>query len=93
MKRILLALAAAALFACHPLPPIPPGPSAAGNCQTACANLARLGCYEGQDATCTDVCTRAQDTGLTDLKPACLTAAATVEAARACGTISCTNPE
>jgi hypothetical protein len=56
----------------------------------ACANLARLGCYEGQDASCIVMVQKAQDEKITDLKPACLASASSVGEVVACGTVTCT---
>jgi hypothetical protein len=60
-----------------------------GDCQTACANLDRLGCPEGKDPLCASTCVKVQSQGLTDVHPECLAAAASPEAARACGTVTC----
>lgn len=58
-------------------------------CNLACTNMAKLGCPEGVNANCVDVCNHAQASGLTNLKPDCLASAATVAAAKACGTVTC----
>jgi hypothetical protein len=58
-------------------------------CQAACLNLKALGCLSSDVPTCTDVCRRVQDAGLTDLKPACLAAATSKAGARGCGSVRC----
>ena len=64
-------------------------PIVAGDCTAACANLKILGCAEGIDPDCARVCEKARATDLTDLHLDCLTAAASKEAARSCGTFKC----
>jgi hypothetical protein len=74
---------------CATNPPTPDpviGPDAYG---AACANLAAIGCPEGQRENCVSVMQRAQEARLTDLRPTCLAAAANAAAARACGTVRC----
>lgn len=83
----------------QPLPPVPPGPlpatadagaDAPGSiAEAACANLARLQCPEGLRLDCVVVLQKAITTRIADLKPECLSTAATIEAVRACGTVSC----
>ena len=63
-------------------------------CASACANLLRHTCPEGQHRPCEDscyiVCKRAEGTrGRLDFKPRCVTAAADKAAIRACGTYRC----
>ena len=51
----------------------------------ACSRLADLGCPEGRDATlCRDTMRHAQESGLTDLAPACVASAGTVATLRQC---------
>ena len=63
-------------------------------CAAACSNMVRLTCTSarqrpGEDS-CYVVCKRAEGTGgRIDLKPACLAAAKTKAAIRACGTYRC----
>jgi hypothetical protein len=84
----------------QPLPPVPPGPPPATDAatdvpvpgsvaETACASLARLQCPEGLRLDCVTVVQKAIDTHITDLKLGCLIGAQTVEAVRACGSVSC----
>ena len=68
---------------------VAPVPVSTAGCAEACANLARLKCPEGLDVSCTASCLSAQAARLTDLKPACLASADSIEAARACGTVTC----
>lgn len=56
-------------------------------CYAACVNLAVLGCSEGLTPTCATTCVAAQ--GITNLKTACLAAAKSASAARACGSVRC----
>lgn len=61
-------------------------------CVAACANLRRLGCPEGEERDaggCGAVCGHAAASRSFDLKPDCLAKAATVDEARACGTVLC----
>lgn len=65
-------------------------PSDPTGCIAGCAQLANLGCPEGNDVQCVRVCTNAQTAhwGL-DLKPTCWSSATTAAAVRACGTVAC----
>lgn len=58
-------------------------------CNLACTNMAKLGCAEGTDPHCVDVCDHAQSSGLTNLKPDCLAQAVDLAALKACGTVTC----
>jgi hypothetical protein len=62
-------------------------------CASACSTLRRVGCEDGfsrpGEDTCYIVCKRAQLSGVMDFKPACVTAATSKEAVRACGTYRC----
>jgi hypothetical protein len=49
-----------------------------------CANLRALGCAEG-NATCERTCDHVLDAAIVDLRPACVTAAKSKAAVRACG--------
>ena len=99
-----LLFAAAAVLASGPGCTTPsPGPDAAppfdgsipvdagvvdGLCADACARLRVLGCQEGAPA-CEGTCTHVRATGLTELHPECLAAAATKADARRCGSVTC----
>lgn len=77
-----------------PEPPVDASPTFEASphftaCGIACANLRLLGCSEGEQDNCEPVCIHAQEAGLTDLKPDCLSAARTKDAARACKTVKC----
>ena len=72
-----------------PQPPAPVGDAGGTLCSVACANLAGLDCPEGRAPNCTTTCEHAQDTRLTDLRPACLALAHTKAEARACGSVRC----
>lgn len=62
-------------------------------CASACANLRRLGCPEGETAdggkSCVDLCDQLQASGKFDMKPACVAAAQTREELAACKTARC----
>jgi len=62
-------------------------------CGEACVQLAKLGCPEATpkqgEESCYVVCARAEETKRFSLKPACIAKAATVDEARACGTVRC----
>ena len=58
----------------------------------ACANLARLGCPEGKAAACVATMGHAQAANITPVNPACLAAASSPAAARACGFVACATP-
>jgi hypothetical protein len=70
-------------------------PSPAGNQDLptegaqVCCHLAAIGCSDGQAANCAVTFDNVQSEGLTDLKPACLLAATSVDQARDCGTVLC----
>jgi len=83
--------AIAALVALEACPPAPVTIPDSGDTSPAgvCAHLAALTCAEGQAPNCAAVFAHAQDSGLTDLKPACLASATTKEAARKCGSVQC----
>lgn len=66
-------------------PPLALGPVGAAACAPACANLARLGCPEGQNATCEATCQHMQT--IADMAPGCLADAGSVDAALACGSL------
>jgi hypothetical protein len=78
----------------QPLPPVPPGPGPADAApstiaEATCTNLARLQCPEGLRPDCAAVVQKAIDTRITDLKLGCLAEAQTVDAVRACGSVTC----
>lgn len=77
-----------AFCGCATITPVPPAPPPEIYA-TACANLAKLGCPEGVDEACAATMQKAQEARLVDLKPACLAGAASVEAARSCGSVTC----
>jgi len=54
--------------------------------QAACDQLATIGCPEGAMPNCAAVLQSAQEAHLTNLRPTCLAAAQSQDAARACGT-------
>jgi|GEM_PF-2371693 hypothetical protein len=93
MRRVLyfalglsLAVLACSLVSCSHTQPAPNVQS----CPAACANLNRLGCPEASSVdACTTMCTKTQDAGITDLKPAQLAAAQTVADVQAVGTVAC----
>lgn len=62
-------------------------------CGNACAQLAQLGCPEANPnpggESCYTICAKAETSRKFTLKPACLAAAKTVPAVRACGTVRC----
>lgn len=58
-------------------------------CQPACEAMKKLGCPEGQAASCVDTCKQTQGTGKFDLKPACIASAKTRDELAVCGTVRC----
>lgn len=62
-------------------------------CGNACAQLAQLGCPEANPNPggegCYTVCAKAEASRKFTLKPGCLSAAKTIAAVRACGTVRC----
>jgi hypothetical protein len=58
-------------------------------CETACAQLATLGCTEGKAADCVATCTQLVNSHLTPFDPACCYNAKTVAAERKCPRITC----
>jgi hypothetical protein len=89
MKSVIIA-AVVLLIDCRTTTPTPI-PVDAGTITAACANLAKLGCPEG-GTSCVATIQHASSAGVTDLKPACLAAATSQDAARACGTVTCAVP-
>ncbi len=91
--KLFVAVLVSTLAAECPTPPTPhpTGDAApdAGSCLTACSTLRGLGCKEGLADNCVATCDHAQADKLVDLKPTCLTRAATKAEARACGSVSC----
>ena len=83
MKSLAIVASLSLIWCSSPGPAPAPAPSGAFTCATACANLRKQGCDEGQPtdagATCEDVCTNAGD-----LPVACITRAATCDAAENC---------
>jgi hypothetical protein len=62
-------------------------------CAQACARMNSLSCPEANPRdsgdTCEQVCDHTIDSGLFDMKPACLAAAQTLDDLHACGTVVC----
>lgn len=78
----MVAVAISALAACPPPAPTPPGDD---DYARACATLAALACPEAEDRpTCVSKMRDVQAARLTDLAPACVAAAHSVEDVRAC---------
>jgi len=92
MKRFLFALAIAfSGCAATCATGIQPGPSPIPTAATACDNLAHIGCSDGTAPNCVVVLQQVIDGRMTQ-KPinlGCLTGAADVAAAVACGGVSC----
>lgn len=86
MKNTLLAALCA--LSCTVTPPVPPPPPGTPTCATACARMQTLQCPEGGNtpagASCLNVCWDAESNGL-KLPVACLTEAASCDAAERCG--------
>lgn len=90
MRRALFALV---LLACHVPAPVdaPSGydGSDGGSCQAACASLSGAGCPEGlpteAGTSCESFCDQAMDAGFVRLPLACVSAASSKDAIRACG--------
>lgn len=64
-----------------------------GTCESACTNLRKLGCPEGQPSkrgtSCEGICERMLKTKLSDPHVTCVTAATDYESVRACGSVEC----
>jgi nitrous oxide reductase accessory protein NosL len=96
MRTLFVALLVAA---CGPVPvdPLSPPPSPThiedveSACSSACVNLRRVGCPEGQGAISGETCERrcAIASELRSMPLACWAKAADVVAARSCGSIRC----
>lgn len=103
MKLLAFAALALAVQACPPSPSppspdasdaAPPPPAPLGDASTAtsaqaCANLARLGCTEGQASNCAATLDHVAATKLTKIDVPCLTAATSKAAAARCGSVAC----
>lgn len=88
MRKLLLSLAM--FVACGTVPPTPgPGPAPAASYADACANLAALGCQEGNLANCASRLQALDADHLTYVDVACLAGAKSPAAARSCGTVRC----
>jgi hypothetical protein len=101
-------LGARLVAACHPSPPAPLPPDASDAApprsldasrgdasvlaESACSNLAALGCEEGRAPNCATVIDRALAARLTDPHAACLAIALSRAGARACGSVACPEP-
>lgn len=95
MRSLILAALVAATCTPSPVPPAPV-PSVAGAagaapvtpCERACARLVALSCPEAQPtpagASCAAVCGNVEDSGVASLRPTCVEAATSCDAARAC---------
>ncbi len=70
-------------------PQPPPPPPVQDACSAFCAILTQLGCSEGAQANCASTCRHVIDSGLTDLKISCVSAAKTVAQVKACGSVKC----
>jgi hypothetical protein len=90
LKRFLGALLLACVGCVTPGPtPTPtPGPDPT-DYSMVCQHLADLGCPEGKAPECAVAFARIQEGKMSDLAPACLMAATTPVAARACGSVLC----
>jgi hypothetical protein len=62
----------------------PPKPDAYG-CLDGCNQLAKLGCPEGLDPHCQDVCLKAERFGTFAIKPTCWKSSTNVSSAQKCG--------
>jgi|SRR5579859_1186449 len=103
MQSSYVVLVFAAIAACPPRPPSPPpepdvvavdaavrSDGADDAYVRACTNLHALGCSEGDhEDLCMVTLRLADQTQRTDLRVDCLVAAASKDAARACGTVAC----
>jgi len=69
--------------------PPPPASDASAPSVALCAHLAALGCQEGIAANCATVVDHVQAERLADLHVACLMAAQTKAASRACRSVAC----
>lgn len=69
--------------------PPPPASDASAPSVALCAHLAALGCQEGIAANCAVTVDHVQAERITDLRVACLLAAQTKAAARACRSVEC----
>jgi len=75
---------------CGTTPTPTPTQTDAGSVYTAaCAHLAALGCQDGQAENCAVVLEQMVVGRLTTVSVSCLTGAANISAARACGGVSC----
>jgi hypothetical protein len=86
MRRLLIL--AALLCGCpQPLPPTPtPLPA---TYESACANLAAMGCADGKATTCAATLQRMVEGRITRVDVACLATARDFPSARACGGVKC----
>jgi hypothetical protein len=73
-------------------PPVPTAQRGTASCSSACSNLERLGCPEARPTTraltCVTICERAS--AIQDMRLACVSAAPSFTALRACETVRCT---
>jgi len=77
--------------------PVPPDADASvfdggDMCAAMCTTLVNLGCPEGHPingASCVDVCLHTEQTGVFELKPACVATAHDIDGVKACGTVRC----
>lgn len=90
MKRAAFALLVS-LVGCVTTGPTPtptPGPGVT-DYSLVCQHLSDLGCAEGKAPECAVAFSRIHEGKMSDLAPACLMAATTPEAARACKSVLC----
>lgn len=82
------AIPASCAGACATVTPTP-DPVPTTDYSMVCQHLAELGCAEGRAPECATAFARIQEGKMSDLAPACLMAATTPEAARACKSVLC----
>lgn len=90
--RFAVIVLAAALAGCATTPtptPVTPSPPGTPTCETACDHLAQLGCTAAQPtpagATCLEVCTNIEDSGVIVYGVKCVTDAESCAKADNCG--------
>lgn len=91
LLALLVGLVACSAQPTSPVAPVPTAPRAP-SCAAACANLERLGCPEARPTkgglACVTICERASQ--IQDMRLACVVAASSFTALRACETVRCT---
>lgn len=68
---------------------IQPGPSPIPTAATACDNLAHIGCADGLASNCVTVLQQIIDGRMARIDLGCLTGAASIDVALACGGVVC----